>query len=625
MGFSLAPSARLAVTPTNLRPLLLAVLPALLPWLAEGAPAGELLVNPDFAASADGHLADHWNDGSTSLPRPAVFAVGPRGSAGRPVQEVTLGPLEGGRFRLVQTVAPPAPGLYRLRVKCRVSAPVQIELVLRTSDQPWISYGSVRDSLPAGDWREVIGYARVPPVRAALEFVILVHDPAAVWFAAASLQAVNETGLSPSEQAAVERVLGPPLPLVDETQVVAGTDARIRAVRTAPLTVNVVGPAGRPLAGALVRVEHLRHLFWFGAGFDWGLLPHANETRTDQLDREAFLRLFNAATVRIYAEDYEPRPGLYRDDACLEAIGWLNARGLRIRGHPLFWNRVSPRWLEAAAPAAEQVRNWMDRLLVHASNTILPRMDQVDVFNEVVGWDRVPSVMTPVLAGGGRIAVLAGFLRRFRGLNPHTGIAMNDNDPTPEYFHLLRELIDAGAPLDAVGLQSHMQNGTWSVTQLWNVLNRLGLLGRPVLFTELSVVSGAPRDFNWRPANPPWETTPAGEAAQADYLEQFYRLVYSHPAAAGIVYWDYSDRGAWLGCPVGLLRRDGSPKPAYWRLDRLVNQAWRTRGEFKADAKGRVVVPQAFEGEYRLTANEVEQRGEHSARRPLEAVIRVVP
>ena len=202
---------------------------------------------------------------------------------------------------------------------------------------------------------------------------------------------------------------------------------------------------------------------------------------------------------------------------------------------------------------------------------------------------------------------------------------MNDNDPTPEYYHLLRDLIDAGAPLDAVGLQSHMQNGAWSVTQLWNVLNRFGLLGRPVFFTELSVISGAPRAFNWRPADPPWETTPAGEAAQADILERVYRLVYSHPAASGIIYWDYSDRGAWLGCPVGLLRKDGSPKPVCARLDRLINREWRTRGEFTADAKGRVVVPEAFEGEYRITANGVEQRGEHSARRPLEAVIRVTP
>ena len=135
------------------------------------------------------------------------------------------------------------------------------------------------------------------------------------------------------------------------------------------------------------------------------------------------------------------------------------------------------------------------------------------------------------------------------------------------------------------------------------------------------LVSGAPRDFSFRPANPPWDTTPAGEAAQADYLEQFYRLAYSYPAVAGITYWDYADRSAWLGCPVGLLRKDGSPKPAYRRLDHLLNEVWRTGGEYRTDAAGQVIVPHAYEGEYRITAGGIAVRRDHSTARPLAATI----
>ena len=170
-----------------------------------------------------------------------------------------------------------------------------------------------------------------------------------------------------------------------------------------------------------------------------------------------------------------------------------------------------------------------------------------------------------------------------------------------------------------------MQNGVWSVAEMWNTLNRLALLKLPVYFTELSVISGAPRAFNFRPANPPWPTTPKGEAAQAAYLELFYRLAYSHPAVAGITYWDYSDRSTWLNCPVGLLRKDGSPKPAYWRLDHLINDEWRTNGVFRADANGRVVVPHAFEGEYRISADGASMRGDHSPQQPLQAVLVVNP
>ena len=588
--------------------------------LLRPARAGELLVNPDFAAPGDGGLAAGWHDGSTALPRRPGWAVVPAGAPDGPGQRVTLGPLEGGICRLVQTIAAPAPGLYRLALRFRTAAPVQVELVLRTTAPPWTSFGSVRETVAADGGREVVGYARVPALHGTVDFVALVDDPGTVWLAGASLRAVDEAALAPAERDRMERVLGPALPPVDEARLIAATDARILANRTAPLTVHVLNAAGRPRAGVLVRVEPLRHRFWFGAGFDWGFL-RADASRADRWHREAFLRLFNAATVSFDADSYEPSPGLYRDESVLQAVDWLDAHGLRTRGHPLFWNLAAPLWLAGAAPTADRARLWMDHLLTHASATILPRFAQVDVFNEVVAWDRYPTPLTPVLAGPGKAAVMAGFLRRFKGLDPRVTAMVNDYDTTPAYYDLLRGVIAEGGPLEAIGLQSHMQARRWSVTQLWNILNRLALLRRPIYFTELSVPSGAPREFNFRPANPPWPTTPAGEAEQADYLELFYRLAYSHPAVAGITYWDYADRSAWLGCPVGLLRPDGTPKPAYWRLDHLINQAWTTRGEFRTDAAGRVVVPHAFEGDYRLSAGGVEISGEHTPDRPLDAMI----
>lgn len=582
--------------------------------------ARELLHNPEFAASADGHLADGWHDGSTALPRLAGFAIttGPEG--GHPLQQVTLGPLQGGRFRLVQTVDFLAEGLYRLEVKCRASAPVQMELALRTTARPWTNFGSVRESLTAGDWHEVIGYARVPGWSAPSDFVVLVDDPCTVMLASASLEAVDEAGLSPAERLRVERVLGPPLPPVDEAQVISGIDGRIRDNRTAPLKVTVVNAAGRPMAGASVRVEHLRHRFWFGAGFDWGLLRE-DKTQTDRLHREAFLRLFNAATVQLYTAAYEPQPGTYSDDECLRALDWIDQHGLYASGNSLYWNIAAPAWLGTPAASVEDLQQWMNHLLQHASQAVFPRMASVDVFNEVVAWERFRTPLTPVLAGGRKAAVIADFMRRFKMLNPRVVGMINDYDTTPEYYHLLEDIVARGGSLDAIGLQSHMHNGAWSVAQLWNVVNRLALLKRPVYFTELSVVSGAPRAFNFRPADPPWNTTPEGEAAQADYLEQFYRLAYSHPAVGGITYWNYSDRSAWLGCPVGLLRKDGTPKPACRRLDRLINQEWRTHGTYLTDADGWLMVPHAFEGEYRISVGNTELRREHLVDRPLTAVI----
>jgi endo-1,4-beta-xylanase len=610
------------ILPTLMRlpRLLLFVLIAVASLQFSSARAGELLSNPEFAASADGRLADGWRDGSTALPQPAVCTIVTDPAGGRRLQQVTLGPLQGGRCRLMQMIASLAGGLYRLKLKCRAQAPVQLELALRTTAKPWTSFGSVRESLPAETWHEVTGYARLPAGRTSGDFVILVDDPGVVALASASLEAVDEASLSPAERLRVERVLGPPLPPADEAQVIAGIDGRIQANRTAPITVDVVDPAGRPVAGATVNVEHLQHRFWFGAGFDWGLL-HSDKTQADLYHREAFLRLFNSATVQLYAADYEPKPGAYLDEESMRALAWLNEHGLRASGNSLYWNLAAPRWLGKTAMSVTALEQWMDGLLKHASQGIFPRMAGVEVFNEVVAWERFQTPLTPVLAGGRKVAVIADFTRRFKALNPRAAAMVNDYDSTPEYYNLLKDIVAEGGSLDAIGLQSHMHNGTWSVAQLWNVLNRLALLNRPVFFTELSVVSGAPRDFNFRPADPAWGTTPEGETAQADYLELFYRLVYSHRAVGGVTYWDYSDRSAWLGCPVGLLRKDGSPKPAYWRLDRLINQEWRTRGTYLADAGGRLVVPHAFEGDYRISVEGIELRREHSVDRPMTAMI----
>lgn len=415
--------------------ILLAGLPS--PWLSP-ARAAELLRNPDFTASADGRLADGWHDGSTALPQPAAFAMAADAESGRRLQQMTLGPLEGGRFRLVQTIPSLAGGTYRLQLRCRASSPVQVELALRTTAAPWTVFGSMRESLPAGTWSAVTGYARVPAGRAPGDFVVLVNDPGIVALASAGLEPVNEADLPPEERLRVEQVLGPPLPPVDEAQVIAGINSRILAHRTVPITVNVVDASGRPVPGATVRVEHVGHGFWFGAGFDRRLL-HEDNSEADRLHREAFLRLFNAATIQLYAASYEPRPGAYSDDEYLQALDWIDRHGLRASGDSLYWNLAAPRWLGTPDASANVLQQWMDRLLEHASQTIFPSMASVDVFNEVVAWERFRTPLTPVLPGGRKAAVIAGYTRRFKALNSRTAAMVNDYDTTPEYYHLLKE------------------------------------------------------------------------------------------------------------------------------------------------------------------------------------------
>ncbi len=413
----------------------------------------------------------------------------------------------------------------------------------------------------------------------------------------------------------------------DEAQLLAETNARIRRTRTAPLEIEVTDAQGKPAANRVVQVEHVRHLFHFGAGFDARIMERPDETDVDRRHRDQFLKLFNCATVHLYWGGYERQEGQPEGARRADYARWLKTKGLVPRGHPVFWNQDNtlPRWLRERNPAPAEMRKLMDERLREMSGSVLPELRDVDVFNELVHWERFTNnPLSRLLVEQGKVAVVTHYLRETRRLNPGVQLVVNDYDPTPAFDTLLRQLLDAGAPIDFIGQQSHMHGGPWSVKQTWECLERHARLQRPVLFTELSVLSGpVRRNLDYQGRQEGWETDPENERRQAEYLEQFYRLLYSHPNCLGVVIWNYSDRGAWLGAPVGLLRKDGSPKPSFERLDRLINREWRTQGQFTTDASGRITVPGAFEGHYRITTGDVEASGDHRAGQPLRLRLRL--
>ena len=68
-----------------------------------------------------------------------------------------------------------------------------------------------------------------------------------------------------------------------------------------------------------------------------------------------------------------------------------------------------------------------------------------------------------------------------------------------------------------------------------------------------------------------------------------------------ITYWDFVD-GGWLGAPAGLLRRDGSAKPAYEELYKLIrNEWWTAEKTYVTDENGSINVS-GFLGDYEISA-----------------------
>ncbi len=402
-----------------------------------------------------------------------------------------------------------------------------------------------------------------------------------------------------------------------------GTTAAGYAHREAEATVTLRGADGAPLADSPVTVEQVRHAFGFGnIGFDLlplvgGPAPEAaagveafgsGSTIPLEVLADAWLDLYNVATLPFYWGRYEPVEG-EPDAARLERTArWFVERGVRVKGHPLVWHTLTPPWL-AGRPLDD-----VEALLRRRVRETVTRFADV-----VHTWDAInEAVIMPVFANGdnrvtdlararGRIATVRLAFEEARAADPGATLLINDFDLSSAYECLIEGVLEAGIRVDAIGLQTHMHQGYRGEEWTLGMLDRFARYGLPLHLTETTLVSGhlmPPEidDLNDYRIDS-WPSTPEGEARQADEMVRHYRTLVGHPAVGFVNYWGLTDDGAWLGAPVGVLRADGSRKPSFAALRALIKgEWWLAPTEARTDAEGRLQVT-GFRGDYRVTAD----------------------
>jgi GH35 family endo-1,4-beta-xylanase len=167
------------------------------------------------------------------------------------------------------------------------------------------------------------------------------------------------------------------------------------------------------------------------------------------------------------------------------------------------------------------------------------------------------------------------------------------------YFDLVKSLIDEGTPVDIIGLQAHAKGEWYEPVNVAEQLERYGQLGKPIQISEFSArtltsddgkgpipITGTYRSGSW------------DAHKQAEFYREFYTVAFGSPAVEAIVTWGLDDERAWLP-GIGLISRDGRPKPAYTALDHLINQEWKTRLDGRTDSDGRFRF-RGFYGDYRI-------------------------
>lgn len=388
-----------------------------------------------------------------------------------------------------------------------------------------------------------------------------------------------------------------------------GTNNDLRH-RMAGCRIHAVDGEGKPLSNARLLLRQTNHEFLFGCGaFDFVPYCSTPQEELPQLLKskiESWLELYNYGTLPFYWGRFEQEEGKPDTERLMRAAEFLNGRSVRVKGHPLCWHTVCADWLmkyDNKTIMKKQLER-IERDVTAFSGVI----DMWDVINEVVimpVFDKYDNAVTRICKEKGRVRLIKEVFSEAKAANPSAVLLLNDFNTSAAYEILIDGCLEAGVPISAIGIQSHQHQGYWGAEKLEAVLERYEHFGLPIHFTENTLVSGdliPPdiTDLNDFHAGS-WPSVPEGEERQRQQMEEMYRILFGHPLVEAVTGWDFTD-GAWLNAPSGVIRSDGSRKPSYDMLKRLIKEEWHTECEIVTDENG-FVNAEGFKGEYELTAD----------------------
>ncbi|MCL2357898.1 MAG: endo-1,4-beta-xylanase [Defluviitaleaceae bacterium] len=360
-------------------------------------------------------------------------------------------------------------------------------------------------------------------------------------------------------------------------------------------------------AGKEVKVRQLRHKFLFGCS-EFTTLPYAAGEMSAEDSAAAEKRyghvseLFNSVTLPFYWGRFEPEQGKPDTARMHAAAKFLRGKGMTLKGHPLCWHTVCADWL--LAMDNDKIFETQISRIRRDIEEFAGVIDMWDVINEAVImplFNKYDNAMTRLCKEHGRIKLIRELFREARSAGPKATLLINDFETGEAYDILVEGLLEAGVPIDVIGIQSHMHQGWWGEAKASEILERFSRFNLPLHFTEVSLVSGdiMPAhivDLNDHRVNE-WPSTPEGLARQAAEAVEFYELLFAHHLTESVTWWSFRD-GGWLKAPSGLLDINDDPKPAYTALHKKIKGEWWTGEQtLTADASGEITIT-GVKGDY---------------------------
>lgn len=370
---------------------------------------------------------------------------------------------------------------------------------------------------------------------------------------------------------------------------------RIDAVRKADLSIVVTDALGAALPNATVNVAMQEHEFRFGSKAPMSALNGSGSLNGTY--REKLLELFNTVQPQDFGwQAWEGEAnGSSSASNALSSLDWIEAQGLSSYGHVYVWpgNGHLPAAVQAKVdeyPGASAFRQGQLRteigqsVLSHIGEKgaqIAGKVDWMNVVNEL----RNNRVLLDILGDD----VVKDWFVAAQSAAPGMGLHINeqkilasgggvDTNNQRGYYEWIESLLDDGAPVTGIGMQSHFTAGSLTgPEEVWTILDRFNALGLDMAVTEF--------DFDT-----------VDQQLQADFTRDFLTAVFAHEGMDAFLMWDFSEWFHW--------RRDASFYDFGWNLKPngeayrdLVLGEWWTDETLDADSFGEAAL-RAFKGKH---------------------------
>ena len=329
----------------------------------------------------------------------------------------------------------------------------------------------------------------------------------------------------------------------------------------------------------------------FQNNFKVGAVLSSNQV--NPLDTNATLALsqFNSLTpsFELKPDTIAPTEGVFNFEAADRIVDWAIENGMDVRGHALLWHEATPDYFFEGTP--EEIRARLENYVQTVVEHYRGRIQVWDVVNEVVSVDIFrgdegvgPDRRSRWFEAVGNADYIDWAFQAARDADPDALLYLNEyatEHPIkqPWLLEILQRLQDRGVPIDGVGHQFHLFQGSdpAALMQAIDVIDNQ-FMGLDQHVTELDMDFYNDPGTCWSeqvncdpdigPVAPPEML-----ATQAEVFRAVFEGLQDRPSVTSVTTWGVTDNESWLNrnpaerfnYPL-LFDREGEPKPAFWAV-----------------------------------------------------------